>query len=316
MTRGAPKANMVALTKRIRDISLVRGVRSVASRCAGMIGRVLGGISPCGDEVPHALKVEVLGLSFGNERYGSRQGNSRVSIRNLSVDLVERLTVSLTLNQDGVGSVFAVEHTCNVHVEPGDVVEVDLDLGDVPLDESGPHLVTQVRVVASRHVNKTVPTYVLPESSTGVCAIEEAVMLARDLVVQRIDISLSRNLLRNKGWARVMYMIRNDSGIPHNGLSLFTRFYSISGALVGEASEQVQVGPLRVNRVTSKVMLPHAGGLGATRFEAEFEGFEEIACGTAVYRGAEGIPVTESKGCEVWEGEEVKGAYWVDRVSR
>jgi hypothetical protein len=269
-----------------------------------------------GGEVPQTLNVEVLGISFGPERYGTRPGNSQVSIRNLSWDLVDRLTISLTLNREGVGPVYTVEHTYTIQVEPSDAVEIDLDLGDVPLDVFGPDLVTQVRVLASRHVNRIVPTYVLPESSTGVCAIEEPVLLTQDLIVERIDISLSRNLLRNQGWARVMFVVRNDSGLFRNGLSLFTRFYSVSGALVGEAREPFDVGALPINRITSKVTLQHAGGLGATRFEAEFEGFQDIACGTATYRGIDCTSTADGKRSEVWEGELVKGAYWIDRAVR
>lgn len=310
-----PGSYMVIRAKGIRDLPLIRGVRSVARRCAGILGQALAGGSPAGAEVPQTLKVDVLGISFEDPHEGKRHGECKVSIANLSVNLVERITVSLTLKQDGVGPIYTVEHTYDAHVEPGDFVEVDLDLGSVPVDESHGGVTTEVRALASRHVNKKVPTYVLPDSATGVCTIEEPFALARDLSLERIDISLSRNLLRNRGWARVMYVIRNDTGISHNALVLITRFYSMRGDLLGEETETFTLGALGSSRVTTKVTLRQARGLGATRFEAELDGFEDIGCGTASYRGSEKAAASSDPRLETWEGEEVKGAYWINRPS-
>jgi len=301
--------------KGIRVLPLIRGVRSVASRCAGILGNALGGGSPAGAEVPQTLKVDVLRISLDTPQEGERHGQCSVSVANLSVNLVERLSISLTLKQDGVGPIYTVEHTYDVHVEPGDFVELDIDLGAIPLDESHGGLTTEVRAIASRHVNKRVPTYVLPDSATGVCTIEEPFALARDLSLERIDISLSRNLLRNRGWARVMYVIRNDSGISHSALVLVTRFYSMRGELLGEETENFTLGALGPSRVTTKVTLRQARGLGATRFEAELDGFEEIGCGTASWRGIEKGVGSRDHRLETWEGEEVKGAYWINRPS-
>lgn len=301
--------------KGIRDLHLLRGVRSVASRCAGILEKVLTSAAPRGAEVPHTLKVEVLNVTFEELRQGTRRGHSRVSVANLSIDLVERLTLSLTLKQDGAGPIYTVEHTYDVHVEPGDFIELDLDLGSVPLDDSVGGITTEIAVLASRHVNRSVPTYVLPDSSTGVCAIEDSCTLARDIALERIDISLSRNLLRNKGSARVMYVIRNESGITHSSLSLVTRFYSLSGELLGEGRESFTLGALGQSRVTAKVTLRHVRGLGATRFQVEFDGFEDIGRGSASFRGIDSASrVTENRP-ETWEGEEVKGAYWINRPS-
>jgi hypothetical protein len=176
-------------------------------------------------------------------------------------------------------------------------------------------LTTDVHVLASRHVNRCVPTYVLPESSTGVCTIEERCTLARDIVLERMDISLSRNLLRNRGWARVMYVIRNDTGISHNALSLVTRFYSMSGDLLGEDAVTFCLEALGPTHVTAKVTLRQARGLGATRFEAVFDGFEDIGRGMSSYRGSESRIGEQGARQETWEGEEVTGAYWVNRAS-
>jgi hypothetical protein len=306
---------MVTRGKGIRDLSFLRGVRSVASRCAGIIGQALGSAAPRESEVPHTLKVEVLHVTFEELPEGNRRGHSRVSVANLSTDLVERITLSLTLKQDGAGPIYTVEHTYDVHVEPGDFIELDLDLGSVPLDESVGAVTTEVTVLASRHVNRSVPTYVLPDSSTGVCAIEDSCTLARDIALERIDISLSRNLLRNKGWARVMYVIRNNSGITHSSLSLVTRFYSLSGEPLGEGKETFILSALGQSRVTAKVTLRQVRGLGATRFQVEFDGFEDIGRGIALYRGIDSSSrVTEARP-ETWEGEEVKGAYWLNRPS-
>jgi len=304
---------MARFSKGIRDLPFVRGVRLVASRCAAIVERVLIGSGHPGADVPQTLKVEVVSVRFDGAPGDTHHGQCRISVANLSVTLVERLALSLTITQDGIGALYSVEHTYDVHIEPGDFVEVDLDLGKVPLDDSQAGLTTEVHVCASRHVNKKVPTYVLPDSATGVCTIEEAFALARDIAVERIDISLSRNLLRNRGWARVMFVIRNDGGIVHNNLSLVTRFYSISGELLGEARDTFTMVALGQTRVTSKVTLRQVRGLGATRFEAEIDGFEELARGAASYRGVDGPSTTSETRPETWEGEEVKGAYWINR---
>lgn len=306
---------MVSLSKGIRDLTLLRGVRSVASRCVGILERVLTRGALAGSDVPQTLKVEVLSVSFDVLNEGKRHGQCKVSVANLSVDLVERLTISVTLTQDAVGPIYTVEHAYDAHVEPGDFVELDLDLGDVPLDERHGGITTEVNALASRHVNKSVPTYVLPDSATGVCAIEDPFSLARDIVVERIDISLSRNLLRNRGWARVMYVIRNDSGISHNALSLITRFYSMRGELLGEETDTFTLGALGQSRITAKVTLRQARGLGATRFEAEFDGFEDVGRGATSHRGIHSSSEPKSRRPETWEGEEVKGAYWMNRPS-
>jgi len=306
---------MVTRGKGIRDLPFLRGVRSVANRCAGIIGQALTSAAPREAEAPHTLKVEVLSVTFEEVNEGKRRGHSRVSIANLSIDLVERLTLSLTLKQDGAGLIYTVEHTYDVHIEPGDFIEIDLDLGSVPLDESPAGITSEVHALASRHVNRCVPTYVLPDSSTGVCAIEDSCTLARDIALERIDISLSRNLLRNKGWARVMYAIRNDSGMTHSSLSLVTRFYSLSGELIGEGNETFTLGALGQNRVTAKVTLRQVRGLGATRFQVEFDGFEDIGRGVGSYRGIENVSRVREERPETWEGEELKGAYWINRPS-
>jgi hypothetical protein len=260
------------------------------------------------------LKVEVLGVWFDDVKGGKRTGRITISVANLSVELVDRLAISVTLKQDHVGPIYTVEHTYDVHVEPGDFEEVDVVLGDVPLEEWHAGICTEVAVIASRRVNRRLPTYVLPESSTGVCAIEDAFALARDITVKRIDISLSRNLLRNRGWARVLYIIRNDSGISYSSLHLVTRFYSISGELLGEGTDAVSLEAHVSSRITAKVILRQPRGLGATRFEAEFEGFENIGQGSSAYRGVEGAPGQRDVPSETWEGEEVTGAYWVHRT--
>ena len=303
---------MVALAKGIRTFSLVRGVRSVASRCVGVIERVLTRRVPTEREVPQTLRVGIATLSLDDT---GGHGRSRISVTHHSTELVERLTVSLTLLKDGTGSLYTVEHTYDVHAEPGDVVEVDLDLGEVPIDEPLEGLTTEVRVVASRRINASIPTYVLPDSSTGVCAIEEACALAQDISLRRIDISLSSNLLRNQGSARVMYVIRNDSGVSHSSLSLTTRFYSMSGELLGVESDDFALASRGLTRVTAKVTLRQARGLGATRFEAEITGFEDIGRGLCLRKGAESATPSQDNRPEMWEGEEVQGTYWVDRPS-
>ncbi len=287
----------------------------MASRCAAIVERVLTGSGYPGADVPQTLKVEIVSVRFDGAPGGTPDGHCMVSVANLSVHLVERIALTLTISQDGIGALYTVEHTYDVHIEPGDFVEVDLELGKVPLDESQGGVTTEVDVCASRQINKKVPTYVLPDSATGVCTIEDALALARDVVVERIDISLSRNLLRNQGWARVMYVIRNDSEIAHNNLSLHTRFYSLSGVLLGEARETFAMVTRGQSRVTSKVTLRQARGLGATRFEAEIDGFEELARGAASYRGVDARSTTKEARPETWEGEEVKGAYWINRPS-
>jgi hypothetical protein len=282
----------------------------------GILGRVLKGGSRQDTKIPDTLKIEVLDTSLGVLSNGTRKLTAFISVENLSGELLERLTISWTLKQDGVGAVYAVEQVCDVQLAPGDDVEIDLDLGEVPLEDISVRLRSEVRVVGSRHVYKVVPTYVLPESSTGVCTIEEPFLLVQGVVVERIDISLSRNLLRNRGWARVMYGIRIHRGISQTGFSLLTRFYSMSGVLLGEATESFQLDALSENSVTSKVTLQQARGLGATRFEAEFDGFQAIASGAVSSRAIAGASRHEEKRTEVWEGEEVKGAYWVDRPAR
>ena len=299
----------------IGELSLFRGVRSVASRCAGILGQVLTSAATREAEIPDTLKVEVLSVTVNSENGGKCRAHSRLSVANLSLDLVERLTLSLTLKQDGVDPLYTVEHTYDVHVEPGDFVEIDLDLGNVPLDESLDGLTAEVHALASRHANRSVPTYVLPDSSTGVCAIEDSCTLARDIALERIDISLSRNLLRNRGWARVMYVIRNESGTSHSSLSLVTRFSSLSGEVLGEAKETFTLGALGQSRITAKVTLRQVRGLGATRFHVEFDGFEDIGRGMASYRGIRIASVAADESPHTWEGEELKGAYWINRPS-
>jgi hypothetical protein len=87
------------------------------------------------------------------------------------------------------------------------------------------------------------------------------------------------------------------------------------GELLGEETENFTLGALAPTRVTTKVTLRQARGLGATRFEAELDGFEEIGCGADSYRGTEKAAVASGQRLETWEGEEVKGAYWINRPS-
>jgi hypothetical protein len=238
----------------------------------------------------------------------------QIVVVNLSEDVLERLTISATLTLDAVGPVYTVEHTCRVHVEPGDLVDLSLDLGEVPLEDVTPGLTTAVEVIASRHVNKMLPMYVLPESSIGICAIEDFFMLARDIFLQRIDIAVSRTFFGNSGWARVTYVMRNDSGISHSGLSLLTRFFAVTGEVIGTDERVFDIGALGVSRVTAKVRFKRGGALGASRFEAEIDGFEDIARGISSYRGLDGLSAPQGDSGEVWEGEEVKGAYRFDRI--
>jgi hypothetical protein len=199
-------------------------------------------------------------------------------------------------------------------VEPGDLVDLSLDLGEVPLEDVTPGLTTAVEVIASRHVNKMLPMYVLPESSIGICAIEDFFMLARDIFLQRIDIAVSRTFFGNSGWARVTYVMRNDSGISHSGLSILTRFFAVTGEVIGTDERVFDIGALGVSRVTAKVRFKRGGALGASRFEAEIDGFEDIARGISSYRGLDGLSAPQGDSGEVWEGEEVKGAYRFDRI--
>jgi hypothetical protein len=266
------------------------------------------------DDVPQTLKVEVRKVSFEEGRGGPPFGEAQISVTNLSVDIVERLTISVILKLDGVGPVYTVEHTYRVHIETGDFIELTLDLGEVPLEDCPEGVTTEVQVLASRHVNKTLPTYVLPESSTGICAIEDPFMLARDIVVQRIDIAVSRTFFGNKGWARVMYVMRNDSGISHHGLSIATRFYAVTGELIGSDESVFDIAALGVSRVVAKVGFKRNGALGASRFEAEVDGFEDIARGASSYRHIDGMSGRTNDRAEIWEGEEVKGAFWMDRA--
>jgi hypothetical protein len=265
--------------------------------------------------VPQTLKVEVLRVVFDDLSEGRYHGQCRVSVANLSVDHVDRLTIAVILKRDGTGPLYTVEHTYDLEIEPGDFVEVELALGILLLDGTPDSIITEVRALASRRVHRCVPTYVLPDSSTGVCAIEERCPLGHDRVVERIDISLSSNLLRNKGWARVMYLLRNDNVSSISSLSLATRFYSLSGELLGEERDTFTLGSLCSTRVTAKVTLRQVRGLGATRFEAEFDGFEDIGRGSSSYRGVETEGASRVGVADTWEGEEVTGAVWIHRPS-
>lgn len=305
---------MAGVARKFRDLPLVRRFESLVTGCARVVGNVIPRRAAERDAVPQTLKVEVRKVSFDAGRGGTRFGEAQISVANLSVDIVERLTISVVLKLDGVGPVYTVEHTCRAHIEQGDFIELTLDLGEVPLEDFTEGVTTEVQVLASRHVNKTLPTYVLPESSTGICAIEDPFMLARDIVVQRIDISVSRTFFGNKGWARVMYVMRNDSGISHHGLSIATRFYAVTGELIGSDESVFDIGALGVSRVVAKVGFKRSGALGASRFEAEVDGFEDIARGASSYRGIDGISARTNERAEVWEGEEVKGALWMDRA--
>ncbi|MEN9846043.1 MAG: hypothetical protein RIS36_1190 [Pseudomonadota bacterium] len=307
-----PVSCMVNRAKGIRLLPFFQGARAVARRCAGILAKVLAAGGTAGAEVPQTLKVEVLGMSLEDPCQGKRHGWCKVSIANLSENLVDRISVSLTLKQGSGGTILTVEHTYAVRIDSGEFVEVNLDLGVVPCNESQAGVTTEVRVLASRHVNKRVPTYILPDSATGVCTIEEPFALSRDISLERIDISLSRNFLRNRGWARVMYVIGNDTGIAHKGLVLLTRFYSMRGELLGEEAETFTLGALGSSRVTTKVTLRQARGLGATRFEAEVDGFEDIGCGTGSFHETERAAGASTQRLETWEGEEVKGAYWIN----
>ena len=284
------------------------------TQCARVVGNVIPRRAVERDDVPQTLKVEVRKVSFEEGRGGTRFGEAQISVTNLSVDILERLTISVVLKLDGVGPVYTVEHTYRVHIEPGDFIGLTLDLGEVPLENCTEGVSTEVQVLASRHVNKTLPTYVLPESSTGICAIEDSFMLARDIVVQRIDIAVSRTFFGNKGWARVMYVMRNDSGISHHGLSIVTRFYAVTGELIGSDERVFGIGALGVSRVVAKVGFKRSGALGASRFESEVDGFEDIARGASSHRGIDGISGRTNDRAEIWEGEEVKGAFWMDRA--
>jgi hypothetical protein len=224
---------MAGVARKFRNLPFLRRFESLVTRCARVVGNVIPRRAVERDDVPQTLKVEVRKVSFEEGRGGTPFGEAQISVTNLSVDILERLTISVVLKLDGVGPVYTVEHTYRVHIEPGDFIELTLDLGEVPLEDCPEGVTTEVEVLASRHVNKTLPTYVLPESSTGICAIEDPFMLARDIVVQRIDIAVSRTFFGNKGWARVMYVMRNDSGISHHGLSIVTRFYAVTGELIG-----------------------------------------------------------------------------------
>jgi hypothetical protein len=111
-----------------------------------------------------------------------------------------------------------------------------------------------------------------------------------------------------------MYVMRNESGISHHGLTLVTRFYALTGELIGSDESVFDIGALGVSRVVAKVGFKRSAALGASRFEAEVDGFEDIARGASAYRGIDGISGRTNDRAEVWEGEEVKGAYWMDRA--
>jgi hypothetical protein len=305
---------MAGVARKFRNLPFLRRFESLVTRCARVVGNVIPRRAVERDDVPQTLKVEVRKVSFEEGRGGTPFGEAQISVTNLSVDILERLTISVVLKLDGVGPVYTVEHTYRAHVEPGDFIELTLDLGEVPLEDCPEGVTTEVQVLASRHVNKTLPTYVLPESSTGICAIEDPFMLAREIVVQRIDIAVSRTFFGNKGWARVMYVMRNDSGISHHGLSIVTRFYAVTGELIGSDERVFDIGALGVSRVVAKVGFKRSGALGASRFESEVDGFEDIARGASSHRGIDGMSGRTNDRAEIWEGEEVKGAFWMDRA--
>lgn len=277
--------------------------------------RVARMCSPSRSALAETLHVELQATEFGApDSDGECRGVIRLLVSNSSEFVIERLAVNVGLNSELCGSFHTARENYTVRLAPGESAALELDVGFVHRTQLQGSYETHVQVIGAHAIACEMPTYVLPESCSGVCSIGESFGITSDVTVERIGISVKRRMFGKSGQVRVCYVVRNNGQAFHEGMSLVTRLLSTSGRGIAHHEALFDIIPLGERRVSFVLDIDQIEHLSAARFGADFRGFEEIAIGMGAWSQISGSRVeAQPVEHEEWHGEEVRETLWVGR---
>lgn len=276
--------------------------------------RVARMYTPFQSDLAQSLKVSIDDVRFTEpSSTGECRGRVRAVVTNEAVARLERLCVNVRVDSEQCGSFHTAREYYDVKLAPGESAAIEMDIGLLSHTMMRDGYEVHVQVVAAHTVTHEMPTYVLPEACGREVSIREGFVIATDVLVERVALSVRKGVLRSRREVSVTYLVRNDGQAFHQGISLLTRLMSNTGNRLAWSHERFDVVPWGERKVVVKLSLDQVGsGLSSARFAAAFAGLEDFAVGSAFYSQLKSVEGVEEP-LEEWHGEEIHGHTWDSR---
>ena len=270
---------------------------------------------PNNPDLAQSLKVTVNDVHFSEPDAGGEcQGQVHAVVTNDGAVRIERLCVNIRVDSEQCGSFHTAREYYDVKLSAGESAALEMDIGLVSRAMMRDGYEVHVQVVGSRTVTHEMPTYILPEACGREVSIREGFPIATDVLVERVELSVRKGMLRSRGEVLVSFLIRNHGQAFHPGISLLTRLMSNSGHRLAWCHERFDVAPWGERKVVVSCSLDQVtSGLAAARFAAAFAGLEDCVVGSAYYSQLKNVINRDEERLEEWQGEEIHGHTWEDR---
>lgn len=265
--------------------------------------------SPSRAELSEALKVEIRHVAFTEpDGSGECRGQVKALVTNDGTDSVERICVNVRVDGEHCGSFHTAREYFDVELGGGESAVIEMDIGLVSHAMMRDGYEVHLQVVGARTVTHEMPTYVLPEVCGREVSIQEGFSIATDVLVERVWLSVKKNLFNPRGEVRITYLVRNHGQAFHQGVSLLTRILSNGGLSLGRNRDRFDVIPWGERKIVVTIPLEEVSKLTAAQFAAAFVGLEDFVVGSSYFSQLR-APSDES-GVEEWQGEELNQNVW------
>lgn len=277
--------------------------------------RVARMYTPSHPDLAQSLQVSVTDVHFSEPDSGGEcRGRVHAVVSNEGASALERLCVNVRVDSEQCGSFHTAREYYDVKLAIGESAAIEMDIGLVSRVMMRDGYEVHVQVVGARTVTHEMPTYVLPEMCGRELSIREGFVIATDVLVERVGISVRKGILRSRGEVCVTFLVRNHGQAFHQGISLLTRLMSNSGNRLVWSHERFDVIPWGERKVVVKLALAQvAVELSAARFAAAFAGLEDCVVGSAYYSQLKSVERDAEAPLEEWQGEEIRGHTWDER---
>jgi hypothetical protein len=265
-------------------------------------------------ELAQSLQVTINNVRFADSDDGGEcRGFIHALVTNHSASAIERLCSNVRVDSDLCGSFHTAREYSDVKLGVGESAVLEMDIGLLSREMMRDGYEVHVQVVGAHTVSHEMPTYVLPESCGRALVINEGFSIATDVLVERVEISVRKGLLRSAGEVSVAYLVRNHGQAFHQGISLTTRLMSNSGEGRARSLERFDIIPWGERKVVVRFPLDQVSGISAARLAAVFTGLEDFVVGSSYYSQLSHPNEDGSEAVEEWHGEELNPTPWDGR---